>query len=210
MSPALVDRYRKYLQERKSENISEKINEFINFSKGVKLTTVHDEFIDFYDIILNKPSRWQAFRRYIETRFPKSDYSSVLDVGCGIFADLSLELISKGYNVSAIDPKVTEIQNLKTIKDLFDFKTTDISSYNLLVGLEPCDATEHIIRSAISNKKAFCICLCGVPHNNIINGEPFKDLRKWIDYLLNIDTSIIFEKKIILEKTMGIIRSSTL
>lgn len=208
MSTTLVEKYKNYLQERQSENISEKINEFITFSKGIKLEKVCDEFIDFYDMLLKKPTRWQAFRRYIETRFPKKQYPSILDVGCGIFAELSLDLVSKGYTVSSIDPKVTEKENLKTIKGLFDFKTTDVSSYNLIVGLEPCDATEHIIRSAILNNKSFCICLCGVPHKNIITGKIFENRDEWIEYLLKIDPSIIFEKKTILEKSMSIIRSN--
>lgn len=74
------------------------------------------------DIKLNRPTRSQAFFRYIKTRF---------------------------------DPKIESISEITCIKALFDYEKTNIEQFDLIVGQEPCMATEHIVISTILNNKAY-------------------------------------------------------
>lgn len=160
----VLDTYKQYLIKRESENINLKLKEMEQYLKdSSKLLVVSDELVDFFDLLNERTTRWQAFRRYIEINYKLEKYKRVLDVGCGISRDLSLELENKGYIVSSIDPRLKEANGITTIKDYFNYLKTDVSYYDLLVGLEPCDATEHIMKSGLNNNIPFAVGFY-VPH----------------------------------------------
>jgi SAM-dependent methyltransferase len=186
MGNIFLNKFKEFLILRESDKIEEKIKDFTDLISGVySKDTIYDEIVDFLDVIKGTPTRWESFAQYINNRFAVSDFSKVLDVGCGPMADLSLLLIEKGYDVVGIDSKVKEIENLKTIKKLFDYKKEDVSNFDLLVGLEPCDATEHIIRSSMENKIPCVISLCCTSHDSI-DGQRFSSKEEWYEYLLSI------------------------
>lgn len=197
-----------FLKFRQSQNIAELTEEFKKIFYGKNdFNTMSDEIGDFYDYYLEEPTRWQSFCAYIEREYPSKDGKKVLDVGCGPLADLSLELKKIGYDVTSIDPRVQEIKELKIIKELFNYQTTEVANYDLIVGLEPCDATEHIIRSAISNNKNFAVSLCAAAHQGI-DGQTFDSYKEWYDYLLSLtDNKALFEETTILGKKHMVIRS---
>lgn len=204
----LIREFHDFLIKRKSQDIAQKTREFTNILGGKRNGRgVYDEIIDFIDLRSGNYTRWEAFARYIETRYIVQRYISVLDVGCGPFADLSIKLAEKGYDVTSIDPRIEETSRLKIIKGLFDFESTDVKRYDLIVGLEPCEATEHIIRSAVANKKAFAICLCGIHHEGI-DGKVFETYDEWVNYLIGIDKiNIMVDERYILGKNFKIIRN---
>jgi len=205
----LVLQFEKFLKERNSKNIKDKLEEFkqIMINPTNEAIPISDEIIDFIDQINGTPNRFQSFARYIETRYDVKKYNNVLEIGCGTIAGLSKELIKKGYKVTCVDKVDLKVDDIPYIKTLFDHKTFDVSNYDLLVGLEPCEATEHILLSAIENNKPFAISLCDVPHDSI-DGEKFKTCKEWDNYLIkkSNDKAYIDEKKV-LNKSHRILRN---
>ena len=66
---------------------------------------------------------------------------------------------------------------------------TPINQYDLLVGLEPCDATEHIIRQSLKYDKPFEIFLCYQVHK-ALNGIKFTCPEDWYEYLSSISKEV--------------------
>ena len=202
----LVERFKQYLLSIEADDMDAKIEAFKLLVKN-KYTknTIFDEIGDFYDSLYGNSHRWTAFARYIQTRYKVEEYKRILNIGCGKEANTSQELIKRGYDVVSIDPKVKEIEGLKVIKEYFDYLKTNVNSYDLLIGLEPCDATEHAIRSALNNDKDFAIALCYAPHNSI-DGRVFDDYKMWHVYLQSISKEIVIDNVKILGKQMTIIK----
>lgn len=204
----IVDEFRSFLISKKAEDIDKKVKQFEEYVNGkLKSKVVYDELVDFIDLKMKRPTRWKSFARYIETRYDSNIYNKVLDVGSGIKPELSIELKNKGYDVTAMDPKIEEVSGITCIKALFDYEKTSVLEYDLLVGLEPCMAAEHIVRSAISNNKPFVVSLCAAAHDSI-SGKKFKDMNEWWDYLVEVSNGKAYiENKIILGKEHAIIRN---
>lgn len=150
-----------------------------------KKNVVCDEYVEFTLWQKGLKSRQEYFCEYVEKIFPLEKYSHLLEVGAGKNVKLSKMLSKKGYQMTAIDPKITEssdFENLKVQKDSFLFEETDISCYDAIIAQEPCEATEHIIRACVKQKKDFFISLCGTPHT-LINGETPETVFDWYQYL---------------------------
>jgi SAM-dependent methyltransferase len=206
MNNVLTEKFKNYLQNREADDIESKINDFeLLITNKYDKNTIADEIVDFYDYIYGRPYRWTAFARYIQTRYSVDRYRNILDIGCGKDAYTSQELLKRGYDVVGIDPRAKEINGLKIIKDYFNCLKTDVSKYDLLVGLEPCEGTEHIIRSALRNDKEFVVIPCYAPHNSI-DGKTFKDYQTYHSYLLDISNEIMIDEVKILGKTLTVIK----
>ena len=149
--------------------------------------TIHDETFDFFQWQYGLPGRQETFCKYIMYNYYKKYHGkNVLEVGCGRTAKLS-KLLSYNFRMTAIDPKL-EIKGYTSfsyIMGCFD-KDMPIDKFELIIGLEPCDATEHIVRACIKARKEFVVALCGVPHDSI-DGKKFDDVHEWYDYLVSID-----------------------
>ena len=164
---------------------------------------ITDEVFDFLvaeKLIENKP-RTHSFIRHLIAKYNATITPKVLDVGAGRMCHLSTELGRRGFKVTAMDPKIrlkdTEIKPRKIqsiIKQPFYCdeygKGTDISNFDLLlVGMEPCDATEHIIRQGLKYEKPFEVSLCYQAHN-ALSGQKFKTPEDWYEYLQQISSEI--------------------
>ena len=99
---------------------------------------------------------------------------NILDVASGnipAFANkVALEQIRIGEgSITICDPSLIieepKYQNMKLCKDMFTMKT-DISSYDLITGIMPCEATETIIRNACENNKDFFVAFCVCDHSD--------------------------------------------
>ena len=163
---------------------------------------------DFYDFLvyahLQRTPRHEHFGKVICNKYSIENFTNVLDVGAGRICRLSKYLLDRGYSVTAIDPKIRlqdgEIEGLELIREHFKSdeyskrkKGTNISEYDLVVGLEPCDATEHIIRQCLKYNKPFEISLCFAPHR-ALNGRNFNDYKEWHTYLDSISEDVHIEK----------------
>jgi hypothetical protein len=121
---------------------------------------------------------------------------------------LSAVLSRYGYKMYAIDPnirltpkeggklKLGSMSKNKFVCDEFSSaqKGTNIQNYDLIVGLEPCDATEHIIRQALKYDKPFEILLCAAEHD-ALDGTKFKSYLEWYEHLKNISPDVKITKK---------------
>lgn len=112
---------------------------------------------------------------------------------------LSHELSSHGYHVTAMDPNIRlsdkeiKASGFNAVKEKFvcDYIAgqecgTDISQYDLIVGLEPCDATEHIIRQCVEYNKPCMIALCAAAHDGL-DGTKFSTPHRWYRHLRDIE-----------------------
>lgn len=157
--------------------------------------TIHDETYDYYQWLDEKPGRQEQFYKYVRSKYKHLYGKHALEVGCGRNAILS-QMLSKHFKMTAIDP-VLEVRDNPEIEYLKAYFTqnTPIWDYDLIIGLEPCDATEHIIRSCLKRKKEFVVVLCGVPHKRLDGKKP-KSIEDWRDYLVSID-----KEHLLLERT---------
>lgn len=132
-------------------------------------------------------NRYQHFSKFIQAMYPEA--KKILEVGCG-GGDLSLLLKKLGYDVTAIDYiEYNDLnkQGIKFYEKEFTLNT-DISEYDLVVGLHCCEATERVIRNCISNDKEFAVVVCekhqGLENNNI------KTRNQYIKYLKNLSDKL--------------------
>ena len=85
--------------------------------------------------------------------------------------------------------KIKQIIKKPFYCDDFSNKGTDISKFDLIVGLEPCDATEHIIRQGLKYEKPFEVSLCYQAHNGL-NGQKFNTPEDWYKHLQQISNEV--------------------
>ena len=186
----ILQRMRLYRQQNPNELTPKQFKDLEREISGPRTNVITDEYVDFYLWCKGLPSRQESFAKFLETRIPKD--AKVLEVGCGRTGRLSRILSDKGFKISAIDPnlEVESKNNIHFIKGRFNYRDFDLSMYDYVIAQEPCDATEHIVRACIDQNKPFIIALCGTPHR-LISGEMPKDVYKWYDYLVNIDSEKI-------------------
>lgn len=152
--------------------------------------TICDETFDFFQWQHNRKCRQQIFAKYLMDNYSKFQGKEVLEVGCGRTARLS-RMLRDYFNMTVIDPKLEyKIEYMvRFIKGEFT-QNTQINIYDLVIGLEPCEATEHIIRACVKARKDFIVVLCGVPHKRIDGVMP-EDYMAWYDYLVSIDRDFL-------------------
>ena len=170
-----------------------------------EVEAVDDEVFDFLvqsKLIKNKP-REETFLNYLISKHGSLKNKNILDVGAGRICSLSKGLSEVGGRVTAIDTNIRlsneELRKLKiaSIKKLFwcdEYSKngigTNIEKFDLVVGLEPCDATEHIIRQSLKYDKPFDVYLCGAPHKGL-NGENFSTYKDWYNHLESISNDVL-------------------
>lgn len=203
----LIELAKKYLDENVERfNEQEKktfMNKLLENIKGDQ-KFMYDEVYDFlvhYELV-EGVSRHKNFARYINRNYHPFYTSNVLDVGAGRLCELSCALQKHGYNMFAMDPNIRllphEAKDLQIhiSKDLFlcdkfakNKKGTDVSKYDLLIGLEPCIATEHIIHQGLQYDKPFEVVLCYEAHK-ALNGKQFRTVDEWFEHLLKISSEV--------------------
>ena len=159
------------------------------------------DFLLHYGLIKGV-SRHQDFANYITQRYSPMSTEKVLDIGAGRLCELSSTLSSKGFKMFAMDPNIRLLPNeanslnIHISKDLFlcdryakGHKGTNVKNYDLLIGLEPCLATEHIIHQGLKYEKPFDVVLCYEAHK-ALNGKEFKTVDDWFNHLLKISQEV--------------------
>lgn len=172
--------------------------------------TIDDEVYDFLlslKIDDRKP-REDVFASHITQKYKNLKFRKILDVGAGRMCKLSSVLSKCGYKMYAIDPnirltpqeatkqKISSVSKRQFLCDDFapNGKGTNIQNYDLIVGLEPCDATEHIIRQALKYNKPFEILLCAAQHS-ALDGTTFNDYKEWYEHLSGISSEVKITQK---------------
>lgn len=179
------------IEEYKKVNPNElTAKQFKNLEHEIKYPdpkVMSDEYVDFELWLRGEPSRQERFARFIVKKLRKG--SKILEVGGGRTGRLSRILSEEGFIMTCMDPKLEmeSTEKVEFIKGVFNYKRTDLSNYDYVIAQEPCEATEHIIRACVKQKKPFIIIPCGVPHK-LISGKTPKDVNEWYEYLINIDS----------------------
>ena len=176
------------------------LEEYLEKNNGVLADEVFD-FLVQRNLVENEP-REKTFIDYLLAKYKNFNNIKILDVGAGRICSLSKAIAEQGGKVTAMDTNIrlnnSEIKqlNIEVVKKYFrcdEFSPkgtgTDIRNFDLVVGLEPCGATEHIIRQALKYDKPFDISLCAAPHK-ALNGEQFNSYHEWYNYLKNISKEV--------------------
>ena len=186
----------KYLRENPNE-LSESQKAKLRRALSRQLNgTIPDELLDYMLWLQKKTSRTGEFYRYLAQRIDKFANRRILEVGCGRRALLARRLIEAGLDVDAIDP-VLEIESDRFRKEAFEY-TYDLSQYGLVVAMEPCEATEIILRSCLANHVPCIVVACGSPHK-AMNGMEFENCYYYWQYLRDISPDISFAIRPMLE-----------
>jgi len=198
-----------YLQENperfnsaEKSNFKIQLNNYLANSDKVYDDNVYD-FLIHYQLIKNT-NRHIQFSKYLLKKYSPSTHPEVLDVGAGRMCHLSSRLGRSNFNTTAIDPMIrldkSEARE-KKIKEIITDKfycdeyspnshiATNINNYDLIVGLEPCDATEHIIRQSLKYDKPFEISLCATHHTPLDN-KIVRSTDEWYNYLKSISSEV--------------------
>lgn len=151
------------------------------------------ERVDYYKILRYRREIFNNYLyllNFIKEMYP--EHKRVLDVGVGL-GNTSTLLQNSGYLVTAMDKfslevkRKLECQGIRVINDYFTTET-DISGYDLVVGLHTCGATEKIIRNCVSNDTDFVVVPC--EKRMSLDGQDFRSREEYLDYLIAIDSSI--------------------
>ena len=172
--------------------------------------TIDDEIYDFLVSLKfdGRRSREEEFASHIMQNYSNIQFRKIMDVGAGRMCKLSSVLAKCGYKMYAIDPNIrllskeagklkisSMLKNKFVCDDLaLNGKGTNIQNYDLIVGLEPCDATEHVIRQAIKFNKPFEILLCASQHDGL-DGTKFKTYLEWYEHLKGISSEVKITRK---------------
>lgn len=170
--------------------------------------TIVDEVYDFLVNLGITPAktREEEFVSYLNKKYKNLKFGRVLDVGAGRMCKLSQALVKYGNEMYAIDPNIRLLQlearkmGIAIKKDKFACDEyakrrmgTLVDRYDHIIGLEPCDATEHIIRQSLKYDKPFDILLCATPHDSL-NGKKFNSYEEWYVHLVKISSEVNINK----------------
>ena len=143
----------------------------MEYDNGLYDTRVVDsqiaQFYKEYDLLKEEADMYKAFVNVIKHNHPNLSDMTILDVCGGYIPQLGRELAKEAKHVMVVDRNMVfknNPNNLEPIQRRIE-SYTDLPSADLVVGLLPCEATQHIIDYSVMNKKDFVIALCGCWHN---------------------------------------------
>lgn len=163
---------------------------------------VYDEYVDFLLWCNGRPGRQEAFLQHLTDHVLNGTnvHKKILEIGCGKSAWLSLQLADRGYELTCIDPKLDMTishPGMYLCSILFDYRDEFcqqfVSSNDLVIAQEPCEAAEHIARACEMLKVPYYMVLCGAPHRKMDGIMPL-DVWEWYDYLKQVCPLSVIEK----------------
>ena len=139
------------------------------FFDGIGKYQIPDILHQIYHFLDIVPTMESYYHAYLNKLMSAYDINrNILEVGCGALPSFTELLSNKQIKgtITAYDPNListTLNKNITFVKREFTYYD-DVSKYDLLVGIMPCDATELIIEKAIENNKDFFVAMCGCSH----------------------------------------------
>lgn len=171
--------YPDYLQE----EIEEKL--LLGFTNN---NDTINQIYSYLNVVDDNINLYKEFLRILEKHFDLN--CNILEVGAGTIPILA-KYINDNHkcNLTLIEPNIIfeDLLECNIIKEKFT-NQTDISKYDLIIGYNPCQATENIIRNSIEQNKNFCIALCGccfLPEN-YTDRTP----KTWHKYLIELASQL--------------------
>lgn len=162
--------------------LQEEINEKLMLGYTNNNDTINQIYC-YLNLVNDSINAYKGFINILENNFDLN--RNILEVGAGTIPILSKYLSDEKVNVDILEPNIIFdiITKGKIIKEKFTNKT-NINDYDLIIGYNPCQATESIIKNSIKHNKDFCIALCGccfLPEK-YTNRTP----EEWHKYLLDV------------------------
>ncbi len=183
-----------------SDNYSITTKNFIedNFFRYLGQPVVPDVLTQIYHELGLVPTEESYYYAYLDMLTRIYDINrNIADIGCGVvpaFSSILSDKQTKG-TVTAFDPRLAypSSNNGKLIlkKEEFTYDE-DVTNYDLIIGIMPCDATEVLLRKAIENDKDFFVAMCGCSHFEVyspymmgISPEYYRELliekvKRWL------------------------------
>ncbi len=169
-------RYVSYLQEEIDEKL---LKGFTNNNDII------NQIYCYLNIVPDTFNYYKEFAKIVRKYFA-IETKKILEVGAGSLPILASYMQDMSFKYDIIDPN-TILEDLVGIKgNVFkeDFtNTTDIGSYDLVIGYNPCKATDAIIRNCLENHKEFIIALCGCA---FLPSGYNRTNKEWQKYLFKI------------------------
>lgn len=144
------------------------INQIYCYLKEIDIKKT--EYYNFYKIT----------KRYFDTKDV-----NIIELCCGYIPILSSLFINEAKTLTAINKKIliNNYNQITTIEHNLN-KSFDLSKYDLIISIRPCNVTEKILDLCFKYKKEFIIYLCPCIHKSK-NKEEFDNYIDWINYLKN-------------------------
>ena len=142
----------------------------LNYLNGFSNRVIDSQIAQFYkeyDLLEEHADMYKAFVDVIKHNHPDLSNMTILDGGGGIVPQLGRELAKEAKHVMVIDRNMVtqnNPDNLEPIQRRIE-SINDLPTADMVVGLLPCDATQHIIDYSVANKKDFIVALCGCWHH---------------------------------------------
>ncbi len=149
---------------------------------------------------VNDRRRFRAFACFIQMTYPH--VRTVADVagGCG---NVSYHLCDLGYDATIIDDRDARLPSwmhrelrkqsvkqgrlIEIPRIVKRVQEVDLRPFDLIVGLHPDEATEHVVREALKHDKDFAIVPCCVfPSDGVKRSK-----EDWCAYLISLSPDII-------------------
>ena len=153
-----------------------------NFFTSIDSDETPDILMQIYSELGITPKSGNFYRKHlnlIKKLFPID--GNVIEIASGRIPALANMLakeqlrIGKG-TITIYEPLLIEMTpkhpNMELHQEYFNHET-DVSKADLLVGVMPCEVTETILESAISNDKDFYVAMCGCVHSPMASMYPF-------------------------------------
>ena len=149
--------------------------------------TVSDEFADYVLWAEKLPARHEKFGKFLLAIIRDNGWKSILEIGSGENALLSLFLrnrLEENIKITAMDKCVITCDNpnINIINREITCKE-NLTDYDAVIAQEPCDAAELIIRACTDQDIPYCVILCGVPHTRL-TGILDTNVYEWYAYLI--------------------------
>lgn len=139
--------------------LQEEINEKLMLGYTNNNDTINQIYC-YLNLVNDSINAYKSFINILENNFDLN--RNILEVGAGTIPILAKYLSDEKVNVDILEPNIIfdTITKGKIIKEKFTNKT-NINDYDLIIGYNPCQATEGIIKNSIKHNRDFCIALCG-------------------------------------------------
>ncbi|MBO5095997.1 MAG: hypothetical protein J6B98_03905 [Bacilli bacterium] len=139
----------------------------------------------YLELIPDEINPYLGFLEHLKQYFNLKKIN-ILEIGSGCIPMLAFYIYDLYKNkIDIQEPNIIFSNIIKgnIFKEKFT-ETTNIDKYDLIIGFNPCSATESMIKNAIKNNKNFAIALCGccfLPDEFIERNS-----EKWHEYLFKL------------------------
>jgi hypothetical protein len=148
--------------------------------EGTRIDSYINQFYKEYNLLKEGCDPYKAFSDIISYAHPDLKDKTVLELGGGMVPQLGRELAKNAKHVMVVDRNIVSRNNPDNLEAINcrveSYK--DLPSADVIVGLLPCESTQHVIDYAIANKKDFLIAFCGCLNNLNISSDMHKKIYR--------------------------------